>query len=210
MTVEQHEPAQHERELLERLQHSNDEVCRSAFREFVERFQRRLYALAYDLTGNHADAEDLAQDVFVKAFTSINKFQGQSQLFTWLHRMAVNTFLDMKRTSAYRSLRNGEQFNEEQWNSSTIRPDAATEAVITDERIQTALQQCSPRERAVFVLRHYHDQALDDIAQTLGVTDGTVKTLLFRATKTLREALSFYTRELNVNNSLNTERSNEQ
>lgn len=187
-----------EQDLLRRLQSSNATESRKAFREFVESNERRVYALAYHLTGNAWDAEDLAQEVFVKAFLHIDKFQGQSRLFTWLHRMTVNAYLDNKRSSAYRTLRDAEELDDETESASERRPDESAGDTIEAERIAAAVEKLSPQQRAVFVLRHYHERQLDEIAETLKVTQGTVKTLLFRAVRRLRELLAPYYRELDI------------
>jgi RNA polymerase sigma-70 factor (ECF subfamily) len=199
--------------LLERLQHHDGTIARQAFGELVKAHQRRLYALGYDLMGNAADAEDVVQETFVKAWLGRRTFRGEAQISTWLHRLAVNVALDMKRGAAYRQLNNRAALDEETLHSTAhlngqqhshyshytpASPDALTEATIAEERIQDALQTLSPQQRAVFVLRHYHDEPLAEIATTLGVSEGTVKTLLFRAVRALRERLAVYEKKYEV------------
>ncbi len=197
--------------LLERLQHHDGTIARQAFGELVKVHQRRLYALGYDLMGNAADAEDVVQETFVKAWVARSTFRGEAQISTWLYRLAVHVALDMKRRAAYRLLNNSAAFDEEtlygkvylggqQYSQHThyASPEALTEAAIAEEHIQDALQTLSPQQRAVFVLRHYHDEPLAEIARTLGVSEGTVKTLLFRAVRALRERLAVYEKKYEV------------
>jgi RNA polymerase sigma-70 factor, ECF subfamily len=187
-----------ESDILRALQSSNHTVRDAAFRALLRQHQRRIYALAYDMTGNRDDAHDLAQDVFCKAFLNIQSFNGTSKIGTWLYRMTINAALDLKRSASYRASRTSAEFNEEQpqafghktWDNTLQMPDAFAHAALLEEHIQSALQTLSPQQRAVFVLRHYHDEKVADIAHTLGIADGTVKTLLHRATHTLRGVLS--------------------
>lgn len=188
MTNEHEQVTSGEHEFVERLQKGDHR----AFREFVVCYQRRLYTLAYNLTGNHYDAEDIVQDVFVKAYSAIYSFQGQSKLYTWLHRMTVNAFLDVKRSKVHRIRTASEELQEYHGISSAPRPDEHTGNRLTDEQVQLALKKLSPQQRAVFVLRYYQEASLQEIAETLAVTEGTVKTLLFRATRQLREYLKFF------------------
>jgi RNA polymerase sigma-70 factor, ECF subfamily len=178
-----------ERELVRGLQSSDRTVRDAAFRSLMRQHQRRIYALAYDMTGNRDDAHDLAQEVFCKAFVNIHNFQGASKVATWLHRLTINAALDLKRSAAYRASRTSTELHEDQWHGSAPLPDALADAAFLEAQIQQALQALSPQQRAVFVLRHYHDEKITDIATTLGVADGTVKTLLHRATQTMRDEL---------------------
>jgi RNA polymerase sigma-70 factor (ECF subfamily) len=175
-----------------------------AFRELVERSKRIVYRLAYDMTGNRHDAEDLSQDVFVKAYRSLPGFRGDAKWNTWLHRITVNTCLDHRKSSAPQSM----EFNDDtehntpgdmlQHRHETILPDRAAQSTMIQQHIQQALDCLTPRQRSVFVLRHYHDLPMKQIAETLEVAEGTVKTLLFRAVQRLREELSFYKKDLGM------------
>src|ERR1041385_1279174 len=87
-----------EHNLLERARNQEG----AALQELVDRYKQQVYFLALDLTGNHHDAEDLSQEVFMKAFTSIQGFRGDSKLSSWLHRITVNTFIDQRRKSSFK------------------------------------------------------------------------------------------------------------
>jgi RNA polymerase sigma-70 factor (ECF subfamily) len=177
-------------QIVEQIKRKNTD----AFRLFVERYQKRLYFMCFDLTGNHHDAEDLSQDVFIKVFRSAHQLRDNQDIEGWLYRIAVNAFLDKKRKRINRILRfwlDAEDQNIDSIDSgSTHRPDTATDESLIRHHIQKALKKLSVRERAVFVLRHYQDYSLYEIAQTLSIAEGTVKSLLFRAAKKLRPLLA--------------------
>jgi RNA polymerase sigma-70 factor, ECF subfamily len=185
--------------LLQRLKARED----SAFREFVRLYQRRVFALATQLLGNSDDADDLTQEVFIKAHSAIANFQGASSLYTWLHRITVNLYIDFTRSGRYRTMTT---WNDERDNEATsafvqtphIQPDVSVDAQLQSEHIKLALRYLSPQQRAIFVLRHFQDLSLDEVADEVGVSVGAVKTQLFRAVRQLRERLSFYKIDLVV------------
>jgi len=83
-----------------------------AFRELVERYKKNIYYLSYDLTGNHHDAEDLSQEVFIKAFRSMSNFRGDAKLSSWLYRITVNTAISQKRKKSVSNMQLQENFEE--------------------------------------------------------------------------------------------------
>ena len=177
------------------LIHQAQEGDMDAFRELVEGAKNRIYRLAYDLTGSRDDAEDLSQEVFVKAYRSLASFRGEAQWSTWLYRITVNTHLDRRKGKSileYHEDPSADRTPLQAHAGSAITPDKATEARMIQENIENALGHLTPRERSVFVLRHYHDLPLKEIAATLDVTEGSVKSLLFRAIRRLQQELSFY------------------
>ncbi len=169
------------------------------FREVVERHKRRVYYLALDLTGNHHDAEDLSQEVFIKVYRALGRFRGEAQLHTWLYRITVNTYLNTRRKKALLFMRLRDDLADAAFEQSDAPPsDRGAEKSMVQEHIERALGVLSPRERTAFVLRHYHDQSLRDVAAVMEVAEGTVKSLLFRAAQKLRKELAFYREELGV------------
>lgn len=197
MTHRTTDTTQHDSHLLQRLKAGDH----AAFREFVRLYERRLYTLAVQLSGNREDAEDLVQEAFVKAHAALANFHGASSLYTWLHRIAVNLHIDFTRSGRYRYVTRWDDERDNdveaaQFQVQTISPEAATHADLQQQHIEQALQTLTSRERAVFVLRHFQELSLDEVAEELGVTVGTVKTLLFRATRQLREKLKFYEYEI--------------
>ncbi|OQX95447.1 hypothetical protein B6I21_05400 [candidate division KSB1 bacterium 4572_119] len=172
---------------------------RTAFRELVERYKKQIYYLAYDLTGNHHDAEDLSQEVFIKVFRSLKKFRGDAKLSSWLYRITVNTCISKQRKKSLAAMQLRENFEQEgetdkQFHSSgqNANPEKGAESGLMRKNIETALTNLSPREKSIFVLRHYHDLPLKEIAATLNINIGTVKSMLFRAIKKMQHELSFY------------------
>ncbi|MCA9733521.1 MAG: RNA polymerase sigma factor [Deferribacteres bacterium] len=177
----------------------------TAFREVVEKHKRDIYYLALDFTGNHHDAEDLAQDVFVQVFRSIQSFRGESSLRVWLHRITVNLFINKRRKKALSAMELKEDFSHEYSENTSFdggrihgNPEQTTESGFALTHINSALQSLSERERSVFVLRHYKDMQLKDIAATLHIAEGTVKGLLFRAIRKLQKELAFYRQDLGL------------
>lgn len=173
-----------------------------AFRELVERYKKKLYYLSLDLTGNHHDAEDLSQDVFIKAYRSLKNFRGDAKFNSWLYRIAVNTCISQKRKKSLSSMTLQEDFDgdsdQQHFNEKTSihNPERTAEAGLMQQHINHALQRLTPRERSVFVLRHYNDLPLKEIAHILKITEGTVKSMLFRAIQRLQKELAFYRKEI--------------
>lgn len=173
---------------------------REVFRAFVDRYKHQVYALAYDLTGNHHDAEDVSQEVFVRVHRSIGRFRGDAKLSSWLHRITVNANIDRVRRKRPDLMDHEGLEREHAASERADRGDVAHEAAmsIAAEHVEKALDDLPDQQRTVFVLRHYHDLPLREIAESLGVTDGTVKSSLFRAVRTLRERLSCYRADLGL------------
>jgi RNA polymerase sigma-70 factor (ECF subfamily) len=175
---------------------------KNAFRQLVELYKVKIYRLAYDLTGNGMDAEDLSQDVFLKAYRSLDKFRGDAKFGTWLYRITVNTCLDHRSKKSLSMItpititQHEDDSSPLEQAGSSILPDRAAEASLIQNNIERALEQLTPREKTVFMLRHYHDLPLKEIAETLDISLGSVKTLLFRAIRRLQNELSMYREEL--------------
>ncbi|MBO6577365.1 MAG: sigma-70 family RNA polymerase sigma factor [Rhodothermales bacterium] len=166
------------------------------FPQIVRQYKRGVLALAYDLTGNAHDAEDLAQEVFIKAHRGLSTFRGDSGIYAWLRRIAVNTHLNRKRKKAVSHMRLfGDVSETDTWEGAERPPDSGAEATDTRSHIDRALEQLSPRERSAFVMRHYQELSTREVAEAMGVADGTVKSLLFRATTKLRSSLHYLRQE---------------
>ncbi len=188
--------------LIKRAQSGETE----AFRQLVERSKVNVYRLAYDLTGNRHDAEDLSQDVFVKAYRSLHSFRGDAKWSTWLYRITVNTCHDHRETVSHKIMKAREDIHEHEEVSANhnaggyVSPDRTAESRLIQDSIEKALSTLSQRERAVFTLRHYHDLPLKEIASTLELTEGSVKSYLFRALQRLQQELAFYKKDLGLEN----------
>lgn len=190
-----------ERELISRAQNGD----MNAFRQLVEQHRRNVYYLALDLSGHPQDAEDLSQEVFIRAFRFLGNFRGDAKFGSWLYRITVNSYIGNRRKKRMPAvpLQNpnshiGADPESYLADTATASPEDTTAAGDIQQHIRRALKQLSPRERAVFVLRHYCEMPLRDIAETLDIAEGTVKSLLFRAIKRLQKALAFYKPDLGL------------
>jgi RNA polymerase sigma-70 factor (ECF subfamily) len=189
---------QDEQELVRRIQAGET----SAFREFVQRYQREVYGLAYDLCGNHHDAEDLSQEVFIKAHRALGTFRAEARPGSWLYRITMNTFLDSTRRKpvqmvslhAPRDTQSGDDHPIDM-PAPTAGPDRVTHSAQVRDDIERALEVLSSQERAVFVMRHYQDMPIRDISHSLAIAEGTVKSMLFRSIRKLRDELGQYAGE---------------
>jgi RNA polymerase sigma-70 factor (ECF subfamily) len=171
----------------------------TAFHELVSLYKKKIYYLAYDITGNHHEAEDISQEVFIKMFRSLKTFRRDSKMSSWLYQITVNTSIDSLRKSFKKPKNTIDEFDQLNIQESlqpsgmhNFDPVRSTESSQIQNHISEALQKITPKERTVFVMRHYNDLKLNEIAEILNVTIGTVKSLLFRAIKKLRKELSSY------------------
>src|SRR5437762_2088504 len=159
---------------------------KEAFDVIVERHRRHVYQLCYRFVGNHEDASDLAQDVFVRAYRGLRSFKGQSSLGTWLYRIGVNVCLN--RVSAKSPA--VEPIEERQFVDE--RAESPSERVLRDERgarVRAAIAQLPRKQRATLILRTYHEMSHQEIADILGSSVGAVKANFFHALGNLKKLL---------------------
>ena len=159
----------------------------AAFGELVERHARRLHPVCYRLTRDMELAEDAVQEALIKAWTKLESFDGRSMFTTWLHRIAVNTTLDMLRKNRVETL--PEEPDLDRLVDSAPGPDVVSEADQIGVATQAALDELSEMERTAFVLRHHEGVPMKEISQLLGVADGACRQAVFRAVRKLRVAL---------------------
>lgn len=176
---------------------------KDAFRQLFERYTQKIFYLSLDLTGNHQDAEDLSQEVFIKMYNNIQQFKGEASLGSWLYRITVNTFLNKRNRKSFNIIRKSKDLDKLNLSNEALSqgagredPEESTRSGIIQKHINTALQKLSKKERIVFVLRHYNEYPLKEIAEQLNVSTGTVKSTLFRSLKKLQKELSFYKEEI--------------
>jgi RNA polymerase sigma-70 factor (ECF subfamily) len=168
-----------------------------SFDELVERHKKRIYYTALDLTGNHHDAEDLSQEVFIKAYRALDAFRGEAKLSTWLYRICVNTYLNRRRKKAVRCMQLTDTLDRtHEGTGPESRPGERAERSQMQAHIDASLDALSPRERTAFVLKHYDGLKIKEVADAMDVASGTVKSLLYRATRKLRDELAFYRGDL--------------
>lgn len=164
---------------------------REAFDVIVERHRRHIYQLCYRFVGNHEDASDLAQDVFVRAYRGLKNFRSQASLGTWLYRIAVNVSLNKVGTKGPRieSIERLEALSDERVAS---RDETAPEALLRNERaaqVRAAIAKLPNKQRATLILRIYHELPHDQIAEVLGSSVGAVKANFFHALNNLKKLL---------------------
>jgi RNA polymerase sigma-70 factor (ECF subfamily) len=159
-----------------------------AFRSLVERHARAVFRLAWRMTGNSIDAEDVVQETFLRAWKQIGRFDGRAAFGTWVHRIGANCALDHIRARKGKSETvdiNGD-VNLPHGGPSPER--LAQSAEIT-ALLLPALDELTETERVAFVLRHYEGLPILEISRVLGVESGAAKHSVFRAVQKLRRAL---------------------
>jgi RNA polymerase sigma-70 factor (ECF subfamily) len=157
-----------------------------AFDLLVERYQDRVYGLAYRITGHHADAQDAAQESFLKAYRSLRTFRGDASFSTWLHRIAVNAALDAVRRRASASPAQPGPNDEPSLDPLADR----AERVEARERIQRAISALPIEQRVVVTLRDVQGWSYEEIAVITEIPVGTVRSRLARGREALRVALA--------------------
>lgn len=166
-----------------------------AFDEIVHRYQGRVYAVAYRVTGNREDALDVSQESLLKAYRRIDTWKPTGGFLPWLLRLTTNQGIDhLRRRKRHVHERLDEAFVPTSEGAAVEPMVMATEEAVRareiEERVTAALPKLSPKQRTVFMLRHFEGFQLADIAQELGCTVGSVKVHLFRALQKLRVELA--------------------
>lgn len=171
-----------DRQLVEAFRRGEE----SAFSALVIKYREGVYRVARRMLGNHEDAADVTQDVFIRAHRALPRFDGRSQLYTWLYRITVNLCLDARGRMSRLPLVEEDDVH-----------DSGGAAVIEDEAegreirrlVARAIAALPPRQRATVVLRLYQDLPYQEIARIMGCSEGTVKATMFAALRKLRRAL---------------------
>ena len=178
--------------LLNRMQAGDEAACE----ELVRRYQSRIYSLVYNMVGNREDAEDLVQDIFVRAFRNIGTFQGRSRFYTWLYRIAINLTINFLKRPARRGKLSLDDVDlgierDRTFVEMVSRRTPATDMRISElqERLNKALQKLSDKHRTVVVLHDIEGIPHQEIARMLRCSAGTVRSRLFYARRRLQEEL---------------------
>ena len=170
-----------------------------AYDELVRRYQERIYATVYHMTANHEDANDLAQEAFIKAFHALKSFKGGSSFYTWVYRIAVNktiNFLKQRKNRAQLSL-NDMDLNAEHDPDlvaliSEKTPRREINLAELQEKLNAAMQKLSEPHRLVVTLHDVQGLSHEEIAQIMDCNIGTVRSRLFYARQQLQAYLSDY------------------
>jgi len=190
-----------EHELIEGAQRGDPE----AFSLLARNYERRIYSLALHYTRDTHDAEDLSQEVWLKAYKAIHTFRGEASFYTWLRQIMINSFINYRRATRLRLLGRTQAGAEaieslactEELSGATI-PQAheleeLTHNKILIEKVMQALGELSAQQRLMFLLKHREGMTYEEIARAFGCSTGTVKKSLFRAVAKLRTALGVET-----------------
>ena len=163
-----------------------------AFSLLVNSHARMAFRLAYRLTGDERDAEDVVQESFIRAYRQINRFEARSNFATWLHRIVVNCAMDTLRSRhTRRAERMGEPVEDIPDAAVSAEPSPERLAMSTEirRRVDASMDTLTPRERIAFALRHYEGRSIEEIGRTLGVQQSAAKHAIFRAVKKVRASL---------------------
>jgi RNA polymerase sigma-70 factor (ECF subfamily) len=166
-----------------------------AFCLLAERYARRIHLLAFHYCRNAQDAEDLSQEVWLKAYQALQSFRSDSSFYTWLRRITINSFLNHRRARFFR--RRGQTTTVELLqidSNSLLEADSASPENIYNkllfESVVNALAELTSSQRLMFLLRHYEGMTYDEIASAMNCSNGTVKKGVSRAIGKLRARLS--------------------
>ena len=171
-----------------------------AFRVLVDRHSRAVFRLAWRMTANSHEAEDIVQETFLRAYKQLQRFDGRAAFATWLHRIAVNCSLDLIRSRKRRqeitagpqdpnSNEKGEDRLLLNLPSADPSPERSLQSTQIRELLANAMQELSEMERCAFTLRHHDGLGIEEISRALGVQPNAAKHSIFRALKKLRRIL---------------------
>lgn len=182
-----------DRDLVERARTGD----RRAFGRLVEKYQRRVYALAFGILRQRDDAWDVAQEAFVKAYKKLDKFEGTSAFYTWLYRITYNLSIDTLRDKARREtvdLEDARATEDRGEGDARLsqHPDREAQRKELHRVLQEALSKLSDKHRAIIVLREVEGLSYEEMAEVLGISKGTVMSRLFHARQNLQTLLQPY------------------
>ena len=166
-----------------------------AFRLLVERHSRVIFRVAYRMTGNEHDADDVVQETFLRAYKQLDAFEERANFSTWLHRIAVNCSLDLLRARSRHDKHHvdigpsSDDEAEREIPSGDPQPDRLVLSAELQQHVAAAMNKLSGNERTAFILRHFEGMPVEEIGKTLGIQVNAAKHTIFRAVRKLREAL---------------------
>jgi len=168
---------------------------KEAYGTLVARHSHNLFRLAFRITGNEADAEEVVQDAFLRGYQKLETFQSRSNFGTWIYRIAARCALDrMNNRKVEGAGRIAEEIDPQQGNAQMADQTAGPERLLLSREIgtmqETAMHSLTPIERTAFVLRHMENLATEEIASALGVAPNAAKQAVFRAVQKLRRRLA--------------------
>ncbi len=191
MSTTIHNRIVHDKELILRLQRGDE----WAFQLMVRRFRKKIFSIAFGITLDAEESQDIMQEVFLQVYRTIGDFRGDASLATWLHRITVNRSLNWKRRWARRfkwmhvSTDSADGPPPAELESDSPSPEMHMADVQTRQQIDRALKMLPDQARTVFVLRELEGLSYEEIADAVGIKLGTVRSRLFHARQRLREIL---------------------
>lgn len=172
---------------------------RDRFRVLVERHSRSIFRVVYRMTGNQADAEELVQETFLRAYKSLSSFELRANFGTWIYRIAMNRTLDFlssrktqmqnKETYSISDTVDAEEPRQVQLPTPQPGPDRLLLSGEIKKRVAQAMGQLTPAERVAFTMRHMEGQSIEEISAALNVKISAAKNCVFRAVQKLRHQL---------------------
>lgn len=177
-------PAVDDQHLIAQAQHGD----REAFRCLVERHMRQAYALAYRFVHDHHEADEIAQESFVRAYEALGSFRGEAGFGTWLFRIVTNTALNHVKQ---RERRREDPLDITVHGMIPNDGDRSAPEVDLQEHIERALHELPTLQRAVVILRHINGLSTRDVGRILNCSEGTVKTHLFRGLEKMKQKLDY-------------------
>jgi len=169
---------------------------RDAFQSLVEQHSRAVFRLAWRMTGNESDAQDIVQETFLRAWKQMGRFDGRASLGTWLHRICANCSLDHIRARKRKQETMVPSDDADNTNDRMANvphhgpsPERLAQSSEITAMLLPALEELSDMERTAFVMRHYEGLPIEEISRALGVESGAAKHSVFRAVQKLRRAL---------------------
>ncbi len=168
---------------------SSDSERREQLQELVEKVSRRAYWIAFDLFGSREEAEDAVQEAYLKALQNWDKFDSRSTRETWFFRILINLSLNkLRRKNIWNKV--SELFSKKNLTQENFQlPEKSLEKSELYSNISAAVKELSPKQRLIFTLRYIQEFSLKEIAEMMEMSEGTVKSHLFRALKNIRKSL---------------------
>ena len=181
-----------------------------AFEALVAAYEKNVFNVALQMTGNREDAQDMTQEAFLKAYSSLSSFRGDSKFSSWLYRIVSNVCLDFKRRQGRRPSSALTVEDDEGENiqldiaDESQSPEALLERKMTREAVRAGLQQLPDEQRQILLLREIQGLSYEEIGEAMGLEAGTVKSRIFRARKKL---CAFLLKDGNIPDSISSSKS---
>ena len=181
-----------------------------AFEALVAAYEKNVFNVALQMTGNREDAQDMTQEAFLKAYSSLSSFRGDSKFSSWLYRIVSNVCLDFKRRQGRRPSSSLTMEDDEGENiqldiaDESQSPEALLERKMTREAVRAGLQQLPDEQRQILLLREIQGLSYEEIGEAMGLEAGTVKSRIFRARKKL---CAFLLKDGNIPDSISSSKS---